>query len=184
MEDPCGQKRGLSDDEILSFIPDLLMNTTEQRIRAAEGYLYLMLFEEAMSELESLPRDAAENEAVMELKIVILQGLTRWQEARELAESLAVKSPGEPGWWILWAYSLRRERSVEAAREVLLQAVLLHPKEAMIVYNLACYDCVMGNEESARQLLQTAFLMDEGLKETARHDSDLRAIFGSPSCEL
>jgi len=112
------------------------------------------------------------------MRIFIYQRVGKWESARILAESLAKKSPKNPQWWILWAYALRREQSVEAARAVLLDAAANHPDVALIPYNLACYSCVEGNVETAAALLKRAFAMDERLKQTALDDPDLDPIFG------
>jgi Tfp pilus assembly protein PilF len=48
---------------------------------------------------------------------------------------------------------------VEKAEPILRQALEHHPRHGLILYNLACYACVQGREEEARQLLERA--MDE-----------------------
>jgi hypothetical protein len=40
------------------------------------------------------------------------------------------------------AYSIRRSESVEKAEAILLRAQAIHPKVAMIAFNLACYASV------------------------------------------
>ena len=45
--------------------------------------------------------------------------------------------------------------------------------DALIRYNLACYWCVMGRVEEAREMLGTACKKDEGLRELAEADEDL-----------
>ena len=120
---------------------------------------------------------------VLELRISIYHGLGKWESARILAESLAKRSPENVGWWILWAYALRREKSVEAARVVLTEAAVVHSSEALIPYNLACYSCVLGNLESARMLLAKAFAMEPSLRNTAHDDPCLDPIFGGDSLQ-
>lgn len=147
------------------------------------GYLALGMHQEAWDELENLPPELRIHDDVLELRISIYQRMGKWESARILAESLAKKSPETPQWWILWAYSLRREKSVNAARAVLMEAALHHPFEALVPYNLGCYSCVEGNLETARALLERAFAMDADLKHTALHDPDLEPIFSENSPE-
>jgi hypothetical protein len=66
---------------------------------------------------------------------------------------------------------------------VLLEAASVHPNEALIPYNLACYACVLGQIEAAGKLLQVAFAMDVMLKRVALDDLDLDPIFGENSSE-
>ena len=161
--------------------PQEPMNDLQRHLEAALGYLALGMHQDAWDELESLPPAIRADDTVLELRIQIYQGLGKWKSARILAESLAKRSPENPNWWILWAFSLRREESVEAARAVLLEAAAVHPDVALIPYNLACYACVLGQLESARKLLDVAFSMDGVLKRVALDDPDLDPIFGENS---
>lgn len=155
------------------------MNDPSQHLRAATGFLDLGMAQDAWDELEKLPSFLTDSDAVLDLRMEIYQKLGKWESARELAESLARRSPENLSWWIHWAYSLRREKSVEAARAVLLEAAPLHPNAGLIPYNLACYACVLGQVGAARKLLETAFGMSANFKRLAPNDPDLRAIYGT-----
>lgn len=152
------------------------MNDPTTHLKAAVGYLDLGMAQEAWDELDQLPILFRDRDAVLDLKIEIFQRLGNWGSARELAESLAKRSPENLSWWIHWAYSLRRETSVEAARDVLLEAAAIHPDAFLIQYNLACYSCVLGELESARKLLKVAISMNPHMKNVALKDPDLEAI--------
>ena len=153
------------------------MKELGQCLHAASGYLTLGMYQDAWDELEKLPPPHREHDVVLKLRIQIHQGLGKWEFARVLAESLARHSPDNPDWWILWAYSLRREQSIEAAQAVLREAAEIHPGVALIAYNLACYACVLGELAEARTLLKLAFEMDGTFKRGARRDPDLQRIF-------
>jgi tetratricopeptide (TPR) repeat protein len=141
------------------------------------------MHQDAWDELESLPPELRADDGVLKIRIQIYQGLKKWEPARVLAESLAKRFPENPHWWIQWAFSLRREKSVEAARAVLLEAAAVHPDVALITYNLACYASVLGHTEAARMLLTVAFSMDVMFKRIALDDPDLDQIFGENSSE-
>lgn len=153
------------------------MNIPTDHLDTTLGYLALGMYQDAWDELESLPPEAKADVGVIELRIEILQRLGKWEFARVLAESLAKRCPENPHWWILWAYSLRREQSVEAAQSVLSEARAIHPDVGMIAYNLACYACVLGDLEETRALLQTAFSLDPLLRKTALDDPDLEPLW-------
>ena len=154
------------------------MKNPAVHLQAAVGYLDLGMAQDAWDELEKLPPLLKDRDAVLELRLEIFQKLEKWESARVLAESLAKRSPDNLSWWIHWAYSLRREKSVEAARAVLLKAAPIHPDAGLIPYNLACYACVLGQLDAARKLLEVAFGLGENLKKLAVKDPDLRAIYG------
>jgi hypothetical protein len=52
--------------------------------------------------------------------------------------------------------SVRRDENIEAAEAVLLKGRRLHPKSALIAFNLACYASVVGHIEEAKARLQQA----------------------------
>jgi predicted Zn-dependent protease len=157
------------------------MNEASRHLEAAHGYLILGMHQDAWDELENLSPELRADDAVLELRIQIYHGLGKWESARVLAESLAKRCPENPQWWILWAFSVRFEQSVEAARAVMLKAASVHPDVALIPYNLACYACVLGQMESTRMLLAKAFAMDGTLKRLALDDPDLEPMFGADS---
>lgn len=96
--------------------------------------------------------------------------------AAAAARRMVEIDPGQPQWWVSLAYATRRHESVEKAEEILLEARKLHPKEAIIYYNLACYACVTGRLEQARERLNTAIGMDESIRDLARNDVDLKPM--------
>lgn len=149
---------------------------TARRVLEIQGLAELELFEEAEDELARLDPDL---EVAGVLRCDLLSRQSRWEEMRELAEGLARRSPESSQWWISWAYAVRRAESVEAAREILTEARKLHPTEAIIVYNLACYASVSGELQRARELLDEAIGLDPVCKEMAAKDDDLKALFRS-----
>ena len=158
---------------MIAYMPDIL-----RTLEAAHAYLQLGLPEDAWHELEALPALARAAPRVIELRIEVLQMLEKWESARGLAESMANRSPENPDWWIQWAYCLRREQSVTAARDVLIKAVQIHPTAALIVYDLACYATLLGELTGARALLKRAFALQPNLRKLALADPDLEAILG------
>src|SRR5206468_6169301 len=68
-------------------------------------------------------------------------------------------------WTISLAYATRRANSIEATKEVLLDAEPKFPKEAAIKYNLACYFCQTGDIQNAKHYLKKAFEIDLNRRE-------------------
>jgi len=91
----------------------------------------------------------------------------------ELAKRLIEFEPDNLHWPISLAYATRRAVSVEAAKEILLNAESKFPKEAIIKYNLACYFCQTGDIDNANNYLKKAFRIDSTWRRSALADEDL-----------
>jgi tetratricopeptide (TPR) repeat protein len=145
-----------------------------RQVLAVQGYVELGLLIDAQEELDSIDQDL---DVVGMLRCDLFSRQSMWQEMSELAERFARRSPENSQWWISWAYAVRRLESVEAAREILVEARKSHPEEAIIIYNLACYASVSENYEEARELLKQAPDLDAVCKEMAMKDDDLEPLF-------
>ncbi len=64
----------------------------------------------------------------------------------------------------------------EADMDARAWAVQVHRKTAVTLYNLACLACKEGELDAAEEWLERAFALDEGLRENAEGDEDLRAL--------
>jgi Tfp pilus assembly protein PilF len=53
------------------------------------------------------------------------------------------------------------------------------PKAAIIFYNLACYECRLGEIEKARNYLKKAFDLDLNWRKAALDDEDLKPLWNS-----
>ena len=90
---------------------------------------------------------------------------------------LLITPPETAGWWISLAYALRRTESVEKAEAILLQAQAIHPKVAMIAFNLACYARLTGRMEEAKERLRHAIELDKDIRGLALDDEDLKPLW-------
>jgi Flp pilus assembly protein TadD len=104
-----------------------------------------------------------------------------WPEALKTAERLVQLAPENSAGWLHRAYAMRRVPggSVEKAAEVLRPGVEKFPEEPTIPYNLACYECVLGNLEEARNWLNVA--VERGsvkkIRAMALRDEDLEPLW-------
>ena len=76
---------------------------------------------------------------------------------------------------------MRRFRNIEQAKAVLLSGEPVLNREALWHFNLACYDCQLGNLEEAKERLQKAFKLDANYRLMALDDEDLQPLWRS--CE-
>ena len=89
--------------------------------------------------------------------------------------------PGEPQSWIALAYATRRKEGggLAAAREILTQAQSCFPREPVIAYNLACYECQLGNQQAALEWLHKACASGSAgkIRSMALDDRDLEPLW-------
>ena len=154
------------------------MNSDWQRhVLASSGYLELGMLDDAAMVLEEIaPEDKTRNE-VLGARVGIYMAAKKWNMAAAVASHLVKVDPGTAGWWISLAYALRRTESVEKAEAILLRAQGIHPKVAMIAFNLACYASVTGRMEDAKDCLRHAIELDTDIRELALDDEDLRPLW-------
>lgn len=104
-----------------------------------------------------------------------------WESGLKVAEVLVRCEPKNSFGWLHRAYALRRVANggLIPAREALLPAHEIFPREAIIPYNLACYACQLNEVDDARTWFHRALEVgDRGkLKELALGDDDLKPLW-------
>ena len=154
------------------------MKTDWQRhVLASSGYLELGMLDDAAMVLEEIaPEDKTRNE-VLGARVGIYMAAKKWNMAAAVASHLVKVDPGTAGWWISLAYALRRTESVEKAEAILLRAQTIHPKVAMIAFNLAYYASVTGRMKEAKKRLRDAIALDKDIRRLAIEDEDLKSLW-------
>lgn len=148
-----------------------------QHLNAAEGFLTLGMYEDANAELERIEPLCRVLPEVLEVRLEIYGQTQKWDLMQVVAKKLAEHDPGNAQWAILLAYATRRAESIEPARSILWDAVERHPEEPIIHFNLACYDCQLGDLESAKQHLKRAFEFQPKCRAMALDDPDLEPLW-------
>ena len=146
-------------------------------LRAAQGYVELGMYEDAIAELGEIDSEHSDLDEVIAVKIAIHGGQKDWKSMRDEAKKMFERDPANPQWVISLAYATRRAQTIEDAKTILLDAVEKHPDEAMIRYNLACYECQLGELDAAKEYLDQAFSLEPKCRTIAREDSDLEALW-------
>lgn len=158
-----------------------MANTPEQiqlqkALSYANGYRELRMFADANAELDTLPKTQHSSEPVLQMKLAIAMDSETWIQAKLIAKKLLDHNPTTSGHYINYAYATRRAESIEAAKWVLLDAVSKFPSEALIHYNLGCYECQAGQLKEAKNRLLVAFSLDAKHMKMAAEDEDLKAL--------
>jgi Flp pilus assembly protein TadD len=148
----------------------------QRHVLVASGYRELGMLEEATRALEEIdPEDRARTE-VLGARVDCYLAARNWRMAAELAKHLIEAEPENAGWWINLAYATRRAENIEKAEAFLQRAYNLHPDNAIIVFNLACYACVAGRFDEAKSQLKQAVDLDDGIRALALQDDDLKPL--------
>jgi Flp pilus assembly protein TadD len=122
------------------------------------------------------PEDKTRSE-VLGARVNLYMVARKWDMAAAVASHLVKVDPGTAGCWISLAYALRRIEGVEKAEAILLRAQPIHPKVAMIAYNLACYASVTGRMDEAKDRLWHAIQLDKEVRTLAVDDEDLKSLW-------
>ena len=134
----------------------------QRHLEAAEGWLGLDDWTEANEELAQIRPSLRAHPYVLFVRYEDLAKAQKWEEAVETAQTLVALFPERSEAWICLAYSTRRksaESGLVAAKEILAQAEARFPADYLIRYNLACYECLLGNLPAARMWLEKAFVL-------------------------
>ncbi len=150
------------------------MSPSEQ-IERAGAYHFLGLHDEAMECLDYLPQQLRNDRDINVLRLSILQGQGNWSAAASLAKATLPDRPATPEFYVMGAYAIRRTESLESAHAFLRHGAPFSDTSAIWWYNLACYECSLGNLDRVDALLDRAFLLDEVYRRIAENDDDLAA---------
>lgn len=161
--------------------PPPLQPPDSHHLSAAVGWLGLGNPTEAGGELEKIAPEYRAHPGVLMVRHEVYAKAAKWDMADEVARELIQISPDDVQFWIWHAYSTRRMPGggIPQAREILAKAQQLFPKESLIPYNLACYECQLGNQNAARTWLEKAFDLGDRkqLKQLALKDPDLEPFW-------
>ncbi len=131
------------------------------------------MFDDALAELAAIPAEAWQDPGAEEVRIVILTQARRWSEALAFSRDLCVRLPEAPAGFIHAAFCLHGLGRSAEARDTLLNGPRSLEREPTYHYNLACYECALGNLDSARRWLEQSFALDKMFREFAKTDPDL-----------
>lgn len=150
----------------------------EHHIQVAQGYAELGMYLDANDELEKVDEESRLLPQVLAVRLQIYCALEKWELMQTVAKRLVLDEPDNVQWMVSWACATRRADSIDAARLILLNAVEQQPNAAVLHYNLACYECLLGDVEVAKARLQHAFKLDPSMRLRALEDEDLEAVWG------
>jgi predicted Zn-dependent protease len=116
---------------------------------------------------------------VLELRWQISAAAKKWHAALDIASTLVQLMPENPFGWIHRSYCLHELKRTQEARDELLPVVEGFPDEAIMRYNLACYECQLGRLRQAKGWLEKAVGLGcaSKIKLMALNDPDLEPLW-------
>ena len=148
----------------------------ERTLLAAQGYTELGMFDDGLAELDTLPPKARRDPTAIELRLAIFMQAKRWKQALTTSLQLTSACPDKNLAYIHTAFCLHELGRTDEARAVLLTGPETLHTEPTYHYNLACYECLLGNTQLARVHLDRSFDLDKKFRDFAKTDPDLKAL--------
>lgn len=150
---------------------------TQRALRAADGYLFLGLADEALEEINGAPMEELEQPEVLLARNRVLLHLGRWNEVEELAAKAIETHPDRDEFTVQRAFALHKMQKGEEALGVIESAPEWIRRTGILHYNLACYEAQLGDKKTARQCINVAIQMNEAMRKNAKADPDLRGLW-------
>jgi len=157
---------------------DPLQPADQHRLRAVEGWLELGNEAEAKAELEQISPEALLHPDVVYARWQIYRKTQSWQACFEVARSFTQLAPDDPRGWTCLAQTLYYTSRHQDAYDLAISKITTFPRHWPLYYDAACYACLTGRLNQARQFLQlAAALGDEAeVKHLATSDPDFEAL--------
>ena len=135
------------------------------------------MLQEAKVEVESINPFCRRLPKVLAVRLAIYRRLAEWDLMAGVARKLVEWNAHEATHFVDLAYATRRARSLVLAQAILVHASHLHPEDALIQFNLACFKSQLGNLSEATAHLTRAAARDKKFILLALCDPDLKPLW-------
>ena len=168
----------------------------QQHLRAAEGYLDLVMVFADRWPLSLEHRDQIANRALRELSLLDLSqipnGHVRYLQGQALRAMESYEEAIEPfqialEWdpdniyiYLALAWCYKRLDRLDLAIQALEDAMSVDPDEAIIHYNLACYWALTRNVRMAVRYLDHSFAIDPKYRDQVADEADFDPVRDDP----
>src|SRR5271165_2321611 len=144
-------------------------------VQAAQGWLELGNPIEADAELDKINATQRGHPTVLEVRLSIYMAAKKWEAALDIATAWTKMVPNHLMSWFQKSFCLHELKRTSEARNNLLAIVDKFPRNALLRYELACYECRLGKLREARDWLERAFELGDPqtLKFMVLEDPDL-----------
>jgi Flp pilus assembly protein TadD len=154
-----------------------------RRIEAAQGFLLLGMAGHAQRELAGVPSGERSGQW-HGLQAEACRLLEDHDAAVREYERALADDPQNLELLNGLAWCLKRTDRLPAAITAMLQAYGAHPKEASVLYNLACYYALAGDKPQALSWLGRALRMQPALSRLVPDDGDFAGLRSDPDFQF
>ncbi len=156
-----------------------LGDTDEKHLDAAEGWLGLGVWREALAELEAITEEKQTLPEVLCARSRALAEGEDWCAAALTSAMLCVVAPYYPYGWIRLGFALYKQGKLLQARNALLLVVDQFKEEEIIPWHLALYTSQLDDMEGAKKWFKIATARTRGkrLKKQARELPELEPLW-------
>ena len=126
-------------------------------LNVAKGWVELHNPIEASQELELISPAGRAHPDVLELRCEIHAKAERWEACLDIASAIAKQDPERLLGWLQRSNALHGLNRTKEALASLLPVVRRFPDEIRVRYDLARYECVLGNIPKAKRRLKEAY---------------------------
>ncbi len=126
-------------------------------LSVALGWFELGNWHEANEELEKIAPTLRTHPDVLELRCAIYAKADRWSAVLNIAQTISQLDPDRTFGPIYLACAFHKLKRTEEARLVLVKILNRFPTDWLVRFNLACYECQLGNQATAWACLAEAF---------------------------
>jgi tetratricopeptide (TPR) repeat protein len=148
-------------------------------LEAAQGWLELGNHVEADAELDNITPELRAHPDVLKVRWEVCAAAKKWEATLDIAAAIIQRDPDDPLGWVHRSYALHELKRTAKARDNLLRVVDKFPRNAMMRYNLACYECQLGRLDHTKSWLRKAFRLGNAkqMKLDALDDPDLEPLW-------
>jgi tetratricopeptide (TPR) repeat protein len=155
----------------------------QRKLEAACGYLELNMPEHALRELNRIDDPETSVLDFNRLRGEALRALDRFEDALEAYGSAHAVDSDDIGVLAGMAWCYKRTGQLPKAIEAMEQAYQAHPKELIVLYNLACYFSLAGEKAQALSWLGRALRMESSLRKQQSEGESGLASWGFSQLE-
>ena len=153
------------------------MSELRKRFEMVQGYHELGMNAEALAELLEIEAEVGPRIEVLSMRLAIHRSAEQWDEMREVAGVIQRLQPAQAEAWIWLADATRHSVSLEAAREILVEAEKSFPENPHIKFQIGCYHCRLGEIDPAEKYVRAAIALDPRWNRIALSDEDVRELW-------
>jgi tetratricopeptide (TPR) repeat protein len=129
--------------------------------RAAEGWFELGQLNEALEELDGITSRQRSHGDVLYLRWRIFVALKKWDRCLVISRALTAGYPDEVRSWIVLAETYYLLGEVEKAFRIASVNAAEFPESWHLLYDAACYACLIGKFQEAQQYFNLAMQMGD-----------------------